>query len=221
MLDHINRGCPTNSRCNAETGEKYWKLNLLAKEIQKRKSSDKENASAIEEFRKTHGLPIGFWSIDPLYKNPGVVSWNSHCPHHRKKESEIFLGEMMVKEFNDIHADQFFARTWRLTSDNKILSYRFPRGDFPLALSGKDLFIPRDVDGIYYALLLDHQGKFRVTTNKVPKKLPTEVKCPKELVTAFGKEKQGAYLYQEAYCKALWDEKAERFDTLIFGWSCN
>ena len=93
MLKHKYIGCPYNSSCNLKTGTKRQKwIDLL-----RIKGSLKSYYSKINHFIRKNGIPFGVWNLpsDPTTKE--IISWNSPCDYHRKKDSNIKLSQIFVK----------------------------------------------------------------------------------------------------------------------------
>lgn len=230
MLGHIHEGCPSNSTCSKETGalRKKWIDVLKASPADQRKT-----ARGLERFREKYGLPIGFWihtqKIEKGEPKHKLIIWDSHCSNHQSKKPEerVFLGQSMVKSFNDFAKMNLpehkimLNKTWTLTKKGKLRSYFHPRAEFPIKVDGAGIYITREDEGKYYGLQIDTRGTISIVPINNPKSFPKEVVCPEKLVTSFKAEVGMSNLYMGHYCKALWNDSTREYQTFIFGWSCN
>lgn len=230
MLGHIHEGCPSNSTCSKETGlsRKKWVDVLKAAPNDKKKA-----ARGIERFRKTYGIPLSFWvyvtskpDTEPKHK---LIIWDSHCPNHQAKDNnkQINLGETLTKDFksllnykNDQHKIMV-SKTFTLNNNGKVESYPHPRADFPTFMDSTGIYFTREEEGKYYGMRVSKAGLVNIIPITSPKSFPQEVKCPDPLTKVFDDYIQMNNLYMGRYCKALWNRSSKKFQTFIFGWSCN
>lgn|GEM_PF-689606 len=230
MIDHEFKGCPENSHCSREMGAKRLQWVELLTQLNIEKKLDTINE--VQNFQKEHGLPIPMWGFAPSLVDKNIISWNSSCPHHNREIKEVFHAISMIKSFNELEEhnlnnpdiDQKIKvlpkKIWLEEKSGDIVEFRIPRGFLPTMIIRDQLYFTMEEKGIYYGLLVDRDGNMKVTptqTSAVPSK---EVPCSKALKNQFDKWAFSDRLYQDSYCKAIWDKENETYQVLMIGWSC-
>lgn len=215
-------GCPENAFCKKETGatRKKW-IEQLRKFSSGTISEQKLNSFVQNEF----GLPISGWAQEEGSLLPNILLWDSPCKQHAKSINKYYIAEVFRKNLNskdlsEIH-NLFFARAILLDDAKNPYSIIVPRGDAPLFLTEGSLYYLREDEGIFYGLLLDKNGKIRVTKNETSTMPAKEAICTKEQVALFNRESPSPNFYQGTYCKEIWDKTTKSYKTMLLGWSCN
>lgn len=230
MIDHEFEGCPENSHCSQEMGLKRLKWVQLLNQLSSNK--DLDTISAIENFRQEHGLPIPMWGFPAGLKDKEIISWNSSCPHHNLELKEIFHAQMMLKSFNQIEEHDLkdddldkkikvIPKTiWLEEKSGDIIDFRIPRGFLPSLIVEDQLYFTMEEEGVYYGLLVDKNGNFKVVPTQKPPAPSKEVSCSQALKKHYKNWPLEKRLYQDSYCKAIWDKENETYQVLMIGWSC-
>jgi len=223
MIDHSIEGCPTNSICDKKAAliRKKW-LKLIQSN-----DSKKKKIKNIEHFRKKFGVPFPIW-VGPLgIKDKSVISWRSPCSHHTQKGNEkIFIGEKFLKNIKNLYSKnekKFMAqKAFMLLDSHKIKEFFIPRDDTPLLVESNQLIFQFEYYGHYYGLAIKENGQVRVIENQRPKDhWPVNIECPKKLVTKFRFEKLANTLNLGHFCQAIWNKSTKKYQSMIFGHSCN
>lgn len=219
MLDHDFPGCPANSICAREQGQKRLTWVQLLQRLEK--ESGQYAIREIESFRQKTGIPIGLWVYQEGLNNPEIISWNSGCPHHNREIKQVYQGEMLLKqiEFEDnekVHSH----KVWLENHEKKLVAYKIPRGSSPIQIIDNKLYFNANELGIYYGLLVGEKGSLEVVDIKAQPFLPHETACSKplrELKELLLKDKS---IFQDYYCRAIWDQTRKTYQVMLLGWSC-
>lgn len=215
-------GCPENAYCKKETGanRKKWieQLRSFSKGTQ---SEQKLNTFIQSEF----GLPVSGWAQEEGSLRPNVLLWDSPCKQHSKSSSKYYIAEVFRKNLSAKELTElpniFFSRAILLDNNLQPYSIIVPRGDAPLFMTEGSLYYLREDEGNFYGLLIDKNGKFRVTKNDTTTEPPKEALCTKEQIALFNRESPAANFYQGTYCKDIWDKSSKSYKPMLLGWSCN
>lgn len=216
MLDHFHKGCPTNSYCEKDTGLKFDKWNqFMAK---------KPSIYSLEKFRSQHFFPIEVYSFGDVLKESNLVSWNSHCSNHQKKDP-IHLSIVLAKDFQNLKnsfskVQNIMTRKVLLLDDKKITVYEIPRDDYPKYLENKALKILKSHNDFYYGLSIESSGKVTITEPPLRDVKGFQIDCPKELEKEWEKLNHNKDLYQGTYCKTIMDFSTKKNQIMLLGWSC-
>jgi hypothetical protein len=222
MIDHIYEGCPTNSSCLKEAGSRYqaWieKLNRYSKRPNGWKS--------LEEYRKKHGIPLEVWTLENGLNNKELIHWDSPCTHHNQKgQRKIMIGLGLGKSFGELikkNKKSILVRRALLENHHgESISYLIPRGETPLYISNKELIYIKSVEGNYFGLSVGSKGKVKIVPVTEPPKYPKTITCPPPLLQDFGDLSKDQKIYQGAYCQMLYNTTQNKYETMVFGWSCN
>jgi len=217
-------GCPENSYCKKETGvnRKKWLEEL------KKFSKNTISEQAINNFvQSEYGLPISSWAREDASLQPNILMWDSPCKQHQGPINKYYIAELFRKnlakkelaEFRNV----FFSRAVMFDSNNhnQALSMIVPRGDAPLFIKNGSLYYLREEEGYFYGLLIDGEGRLRITKALKSPEPSKEAICSKDLSTLFMREAPGANFYQGFFCKDIWDTTLKSYKTVLLGWSCN
>lgn len=215
-------GCPENAYCKKETGinRKNWIEQLKIFSTGKI-SEQKLNSFIQSEF----GLPVSGWGQEEASLRPNILMWDSPCKQHRVPSNKYYIAEVFRKNFlsNELKElpNIFFGRAILLDNANQPYSITVPRGDAPLFIKNGSLYFLREEEGIFYGLMIDREGHFKVTKNETSTEPPKESTCTKDQETLFNRESPGSTFYQGTYCKSIWDKTTKSYKTMLLGWSCN
>jgi hypothetical protein len=212
--------CPEDSFCSKETGEKRAQFKSIISSI------DHKNIKLTNDKLTKDGLyPITIWATENLkYLEIPVFTWNSPCPQHNIKDSKILIGELFVPSLKNIDLKKYSGIIFSkiiYKVGNKIKQVVSPRGDTPLGFNGNQFYYTKEIDGIYYGLLLNTSGELEIMPPQKIDQLPREINCTKELLEAFYRESPSINFYKGAICKEIWDSKNKTVLPIISGWSCN
>ena len=215
-------GCPENAFCKKETGinRKKW-IEQLRNFSAGKLSEKKLNAFVQSEY----GLPVSGWGQEEASLRPNILMWDSPCKQHRSPTNKYYIAEVFRKNFNSNELKElpniFFSRAVLSDSAGKPFNMIVPRGDAPLFIKDGSLYYLREEEGIFYGLLIDRDGHFRVTKNDTSTVHLKEATCSKENIAIFNRESPGPSFYQGTYCKEIWDKSTKTYKKILLGWSCN
>lgn len=215
-------GCPENAYCKKETGlvRKKW-IEQLRNFSEGKISEQKINSFIQSEY----GLPVSGWAQEEGSLWPNVLLWDSPCKQHSKSTNKYYIAEVFRKNFSARELKEipnlFFSRAILHDGDKPSYSVIVPRGDSPLFLKDGSLYYLREEEGIFYGLLIDRDGNFKVTKNETSPEPPKEVTCGKEQIAQFNRESPSPNFYQGTFCKEIWDKTRKSYKSMLFGWSCN
>lgn len=213
IVDHSILGCPTNSICNKELGEKNLKWNIV---LQSKKN---KILTKMKTFNRSFGLPVKVWATK---ESPLAIQWDSRCQNHRIPNPKILESVIFVKHLDELNKNRdFYTPKVLVLRNKKIIVYPTMANETPLFIKNNKLAFNREQSGNYFSMLVSKQGKITTSTPIRTNNLPQEVACSKELVSAFKTVNRPEKLYKSHYCKALWNSKRKKYETVIFGWSCN
>lgn len=230
MIDHEIEGCPENSHCSKKMGAQRLKWVQLLKRHQA--GGNPNIIEDIESFRREHGLLIPMWGFAAGLKDENLISWNSSCPHHNLETREVFHVLKMIKSFNELeehnlHQEEIDKKikatpqkVWLEDQAGEVVEYRIPRGFRPSLVIDSQLYFTMEEKGIYYGLLVDRDGDFKVVPTQSSPVKGKEVPCSKSLKTHYKNWPLKDRLYQDSYCRAIWDQKRETYQVFMIGWSC-
>lgn len=209
MLDHINKGCPTNSQCSKELGM----IRLQWENLFKEKKSPKE----FNRFIKKNGFPLKAWVKTIDSKDSDVISWHSQCETHRKEEINIRTAELFHKKSfkNNILYHKIF-----IEKEGGIQKYIVPRNESPLFLDGNDLYFTIEEAGSYYGLKVDKNNTFNIVQTKKTDHFVEATNCSEALKKKFISEINDKNLYMFMNCRLIWNKKKKSYSKYITGKAC-
>lgn len=219
VIEHQNPGCPSNAQCSKKSGSLRKKFtNILAK--------TNESASGLRmrnDFRKKYGIPIEVWSLPSSQKRDDLIIFDSPCQNHNIPGKEILNSLAIVKSLKELKNNfkEVIPRRIYLKRDKKILSYDLPRGDLPSYLKNDRFYYTKSIDGNYYSYSISKNGSIQIESSEKPKNYAKTVTCSKELESEFKKANSPKNLFQETYCKAVWNTTKNIYEVIILGWSCS
>ncbi|MFZ4714870.1 MAG: hypothetical protein ACOYL6_14220 [Bacteriovoracaceae bacterium] len=244
-FEHENPGCPENSDCTMDMGKHRKNWLELIKKLEKEKAKENELVTKIEEFRKTNGIPVEFYSNGQAFARFAPIVFESPCPSHnpKKKEDKILIGETFVKNtvdttahikvmstthdipFGDlVYFDPIYV--YHPKHPEKNLIFYVPKGEKPLYLNGNELTILRDENTLFYGLNINTSGEWHVAPVKSRHELGrdeyhSDVPCVKneEAEKYFGKDFYKRY-YNDNYCQTIYDLKSKTEWQMRLPWSC-
>lgn len=208
MAIHMNKGCQQNSTCSVEIG----KLNIEWDSVLKSKSERR-----IKLFQKSYGVPMSFWTTQE--KNPSMVTFDSRCSKHRKKDHKIYEGIMFVKSPTDLTKKETILENYALREKGSKF-YTIPRKSLPNGIINGAMNFTQEREGFFY-YLNSTPNSFNITFNKPSyEREIVETTCPTELRKTFISKLKNERLYQSTFCKNIWNYDENRYERVIFGWSC-
>lgn len=216
-LDHINPGCPDESICSKETGIKasIWKENL--RNYLQNHLSEKELNNILTQ---KEAFPVNIWAdAEAIKSNLNLALWRSPCKQHQDKNNPIDIGEIYLKSIKNIPHIIYSKIIYNNTKEIKAIA--LPRGDAPIAIFNDHFYYTKDDDGLFYGLLISQNGELKISKTKSIKKYPREVSCPKEMSELFLKEAPSLNFYKGSFCKEIWNNDKNAYETILVGWSCN
>jgi|GEM_PF-1791314 len=222
MINHFNEGCPANSECTPKMGKDYqsWikfltSTNGLKKKVWMR-----------DKFRKEKGIPFEIWLSEQQRADDKIIFWDSHCrSHNPDKGPKIRIGLAMVKHLNELkdYKENVYLRFIERFKDKGKAPQQYfgPRDETPLYLDGNELIYQRLLEGHTYGMSVSSLGALHIVPTISPKEFPQTIDCPENLVSSVTKKNLPKNLYSGIYCQRTYNIKTKKFETLLFGWSCN
>lgn len=215
-------GCPENSYCKKETGanRKKWldELKLFSKG---KITEQKMNAFVQSEY----GIPLSGWALEEASLQPNILMWDSPCKQHKNPANKYYIMEVFKKSLspNELKESPSLLFSWAIikTAGKELETMVVPRGDAPLFMKDGNLYFLREEEGLYYGLLINKEGKLKITRSESTPNSPKEVACDKEMVDLFLRLSPSPNFYQGQYCKEIWDKSNKVYKTMLLGWSCN
>tara|TARA_Y100000780_G_C13695797_1_gene421848 strand:- start:12714 stop:13373 length:660 start_codon:yes stop_codon:yes gene_type:complete len=207
-LAHENPGCPENSICSKEMGEKMKKWSSFME------STDHSNAKSIETFRAKHGLPVSF-----LVEKQGILGidpilYNSRCRHHNPKDKNkvVYVGTQFFRN-NPKSEYVNFDKAWVDKEE-----YELPFEDVPLMIKDKKLVITRVYENKFFHLGIAKTGEWKVM-NLSKKEIN---KAMQTLESTNCKEQQApGRFHLKTFCKSIWDADLKKSRVVRLSWACH
>ncbi len=213
---HPNKGCPLNSICGKEMGQRKAIWDDFLKNLPKDK---KIAANKLDEFRKNNGILIPIWTVSNTLEENDLIKWSSPCPQHQKEDNKFFQAEVFTSDISKLDGKRFVEEVaLLLNEDNSILSYKIPNKEVPIYLNGKEMIFTMTSEGYYYHLGVNPSGKLRVFDAKPSDFSPNEVECPKTLINQFNQIKND--LFSGHFCRSVYNSATNKYQTLLFGLTC-
>ncbi len=233
-FEHPNMGCPENSLCEKEMGLHRKKWLTLLRDIRDKSLPEKIKVKRLEEFRRKHGIPVGFLAQKTQEKDLWKILWSSECRWHRteKLEDKVFYGNAFVSELSkDVAFVRYGEKVSKVTVDEnfqldpitvysgkKTYHYYAPKGEIPLYLQKGKLVFLRDDEEVFYGLEIAPSGKWKITSseNKNQSRFfagSEDTKCPEEV-------KPLKPFYQSHFCRKIYNIDTKKFDIIQYSWSC-
>lgn len=219
IVDHLYKGCPTNSLCSQSSGDILEDFKKLL--------SKRPSLSQIENFKNKKGIPFEVWSSKPdLELNKlHAVHWESQCPAHQIDGQKIYQSFLMVHNLDQLKLlvdDQTLFIRYGLSLDAKknIIKIPGPKGESPLYLENGDPVFVQEFEGGFYSIRISTAGNITVINEVKPEEMPENIRCSKDLVAAFKSEKRPPHLYTNVYCQKIYDIKTKKKVEMLFARGC-
>ena len=207
---HQHPGCPENSECSKIAGEKRNKWKIFLKTL----PQDSSKVKQMEKFRKAHGIPLDFSTLDGQ-KGDNIIRYDSSCTHQTKK---IYLAQVMGKNFKKLMNDkQHFLNTAFVMTTKDIQKFVIPRSSIPLYTTSTGPVFSVEEDGFYYHLKAKKNGMVQIVHRKESRRSQKQ-SCPEKLITHFKKNHSG--FYKKWFCRSVWNIDQSQYQTMLFTWSC-
>lgn len=242
-FEHEHKGCPENSDCSINMGKQrsLW-LDLL-KTIQK-KPNLSNNIAEIEKFRKTHGVPVDFHSIQAAQERFSPILFDSPCPQHNPKKGageKVLIASVFVQNTKNNQAhltvldtkhDIPFGELAYLdpiyiisTTPAATSLYWVPHGEKPLYIEGESIVLLREHEGFYYGLKISKAGDWQVVEVKPGQRLDEKIEeqaCPKnnEILEKYKTSPEYKKYFLDQFCQSIYDISTKSQKSMAVFWSC-
>ncbi len=214
-------GCPDNADCNSETGA-YRQQFIDKLTLQNEKKITMES---IQDWAlKNKGFPLQVWGIKNDLKINYSLWWNSPCrQHNAKDQNQYLIGEIFSKStlLDDTVSKKYFFPRSVLSDGNNLKAVTTLRGDSPLKIMDEAFYYTKEIEGKFYGLLVKFNGEIKLINPRSVQNFPKESNCTKELIAEFYRKAPHLNFYSGHYCKDIFNENLNKYQTVIFGWSCN
>lgn len=220
MVNHPFAGCPLNSSCTQDLGQKRESFSQLLK------SSDQQIQKNLSAFIKKSPVPIPIFvrgSNKEAFNDKNFIIWDSACEAHQQIGHNIYIGEALIQNMKELSKFPQALPGLILVerTNGKIQSYDVPRDHIPRYIDGLDLIFLHEEDGRYYNLAYSQEGEIRSvnSANNIPS--PEAVNCPPTLLVHYqnlsSDRKDG---FSHSLCRALTDKKTKQKVNVFIAWSC-
>jgi len=223
QFEHINPGCPSNSKCSPINGDRYrkWKDFLGTLKFP-------PSITLLNDFKNKNGVPLNIWVKPSGEKKGEFILWDSSCRQHQKTK-DFLQGIIFIKNLKELTqvvdekntATAFWSPLIAFNPQTKTLTtFSIPRDQTPQMMSENEVHFIHEEDGIYLGLVIKVNGELEFSEIKKPNFLPSTVDCPKELLAAWAKEKYPANLYGNTLCKEVWNNSTKNLSVTIMPETC-
>ncbi len=221
----LGPACPANAWC----GEQALKANEAWREL-----PPNPPLPTINQLIQKYGPPLPAWALLqkpaatetrtlPADLPANFIGWDSPCSHHQKNEHLILKGYSFQKELRNLPPSLQAGKAYGASAQGQNLSWLIPAGETPILREGNYLIFTIDFEGKYFHLKIDPQGKILQGPWRLDGRRPREVKCPEALRQQGQKELTGQNqsIFQESFCKEIWDLSTHSYQTMLFFWACD
>jgi hypothetical protein len=226
--------CPANAWCGsaALAANQAWGQ-LLANPPGK----------VIARLGQKHGFPLPVWAVlpkpttaaeqssaapPPADLPSNFIGWDSSCRHHQDSSHLILKGYSFQKNLKDVARPLAASQAWGTTASGQLISWMIPAGETPILREGQNLIFTLDFEGKYFHLKIDPAGKLTYGEWQLNGRRPREVTCPPALqqkgqAALAGQDSPASFgsIFQESFCKEIWDLASNSYQTMLFFWACD
>jgi len=222
-FDHEFKGCPENSECDQVMGHMLSRWKLLVSKL-KDITDPNKNAQALELFRAKYGIPVEFYTNQKSQLGFKPALNSSPCKEHNPKDQKekVLKGIAFVKSISNEKAviwrdqaqielplkDNMAPQPVKVYYDAGAVTYQLPLNDQPLFIKGRELYILREDEGLYYTLKVSENGDWKVVSIDMTQLSKwedkrSEVTCPKD-------PEKSPPEFNIQFCKTVWDVDAKK-----------
>lgn len=216
--------CPPNAWCGSKA--------LKAQAAWAQASKAPPAVTSWANLGKKYGFPIEVWAVlakdgpqdgrtAPADLPSNFIGWDSPCRHHQQSPKLILKGHSFVQNLKQLAPHLVSGSAQSIDGQGKIHTWAIPAGETPILLDGTNLIFTLAFEGQYLHLKINEQGQLTSGKWQLQGKRPREVKCPPALAQKFSPLKNEVALYQEGFCKEIWNLATHSFQTLLFAWACD
>ena len=227
-FEHQNKGCPENSECDPVMGSMLTRWKTLIEKLSATPADKAKNPQTIELFRQKYGLPVEFYTYQKSQLGFKPLLFNSPCKEHNPKEGDktlrgmAFIKSMMkdkaivIREEATIEvptSESLIVTQPVMVMENPIPdTYYLPIGDQPLFIKGKELYVVREAEDLFYALKVSLNGDWKVVAIDLANLSQWEEKrepvaCP---VVTLDKKSPQPKEFAAEFCKTVWNEDLKK-----------
>ncbi len=214
QMQHENKGCPINSDCSENMGQKILKWEKLLKKV-----TAKNKIQQLQKQLSKKGIPLEFLTTKKAKIALDPVMWNSRCSLHNPKNPNNNIFKAM-QFFKNIPSTEHVIMTPVTLYDGLTeLKYTIPYQDQILMIKNKKMILIRDYDDFYYYIGVDLKGNISIedpaqaVINMALDKKITETKCPKKM------QFDSTY-FTKTYCQKIYNADSKSLDLIQYAWSC-
>jgi hypothetical protein len=223
QFEHINPGCPSNSKCNPINGDRYrkWKDFLGTLKFP-------PSPVLLNDFKTKNGIPLNNWVKASAAIRGEFILWDSSCRQHQKSK-DFLQGIIFVKNLKELSQivddknvpQSFWSPLIVMNPQTKATTiFSIPRDQTPQMISDTEVHFIHEEDGMYLGLNLKLNGEIEFSDIKKTSFFPSTVDCPKELVAAWNKEKYPANLFGTTLCKEVWNNSTKSLSVTMMPETC-
>lgn len=183
QLTHPNPGCPENSICDINMAGLNKQFETLINKLKSTGTTQKQQNTALENFRKKYGLPTYFLAKKKVYADYGPTLFNSPCEKHNPKEDTentiykamAYIGSVKnnqiqlsrgKKQLNLPMDENVTLAPIDIYRNNKWRRFYIPLNEKPLYLTNETITFSSEFDGIYWRTTSNFKGEWHIDTTK-------------------------------------------------------
>lgn len=226
-FEHNNPGCPENSECDPVMGHQMRGWKTLTKRLALLPPQKSAEASReLEEFRKSRGIPVEFYTNKKSQQGFRPLFFHSHCREHNPKvqENRILKGVAFLKGLSSEKATVWRDQTQIEVPVGELLipqpviayfpsgktTYALPIDDQPLFIRDKALHVLREEEGFFFVLRVTSEGEWSIPTVDLTNLSSWEDKRESTACPVAKDEKKPPKEFNLSFCKSIWNEDLKK-----------
>lgn len=172
MAEHMHPGCPFNSTCSPQLGQKF--LNYF----------EALKTAELKKFFLKNGIPVTGNRKKKISNKPTLdeAIWDSPCEYKQNKKALYDRVMIFSKNLNqkNIQYPYYFLKD----SSGKIIKYSASDEDSVLGTFKENLVFNRLIEGVYYQYQVTKTGEIRIEDEIEYSKFGKTIQCSKELLAS-------------------------------------
>ncbi len=232
--------CPANAWCGTQAlaAQSAW-MGIRKAPSSSPSSSQPSSAPSslaytkqVAKLGQKYGFPINVWAIlanmanadrspPPADLPANFIGWDSPCRHHQTSNKLILKGHGFFTQLKDLPSHLVSGSATAIDGQGKVHTWAIPAGETPILLDGPHLIFTIAFEGNYLHLKINEAGVITPGNWQLQGKRPHEVKCPAPLAQHFSAYRNNVAIFQEGFCKKIWNLATRSYQTLLFAWACD
>jgi len=194
--EHMYPGCPFNSTCTPEMGQKFISYHHALKR------------STLKSFFRTNGIPVTGKrkKVNQMGVNNNEASWDSPCYYKQNKKATFERVMTFAKNFN--HHNIQYPFYLLLDAKGVISKFSASNDDSVLGVYNKKLVFNRLIEDVYYQYQVDNQGQISIEKEISFPSMGKNIRCTKQLLSSV-KERFSEENLNQLNCRLIYGPKKE------------